>query len=206
MLITVLLGICIAIVALVITVIAPIKYTETTDIADYGTYTGTYADSFTQAYIDSFFPEQISTSFTSVKYSYKAKEFDTYAFEAYLEFTIEDVTEFNNFIQSIASADEWKPFPFDEGFMEYNIENVLDISVRDPEEFPYHPIECAKIRKILCSTETQTVIYVAIGVYDGGGVGTDYLCVFFERFGIDPVEYEQTADSPYEKGPYDIDE
>ena len=192
-------------IGLIILAYIPNRYTETTDIADYGTYTGTYNDGFTRAYIDSFFPESISDSFTNIKYSYKAKKFDTYAFEAYLEFSIDDVAEFSNLIQSIAPNAEWKPFAFDESFMEYNIENVFII--HDPEEFeesPDHPIEYAKIRKILYSAKTQTIIYIAIGVYDGGGVGTDYLCVFFNRFGIDPVEYKQTADSSYEKGPYDI--
>lgn len=197
-----------AILTIVIAACIPVKNTETTDISDYGVYTGTCADSFTQAYINSFFPKEISSSYRNIKYSYKAQEFDTYAFEAYLEFTIEDVTEFNRLIQSIASEDEWKPFAFDESFMEYNIENGFDICVHDPEELgesAYDHIECAKIRKILYSAETQTIIYVAIGVYDGGAVGTDYLCVFFERFGIDPIEYEQIADSPYGMGPYDID-
>ena len=31
-----------------------------------------------------------------------------------------------------------------------------------------------------------------------------YLNVFFNRFNIDPVEYEQAADAPYEKDLYDI--
>ena len=81
--------------------------------------------------------------------------------------------------------------------MEYKIDNSFDIHITDPrrlEENPGHAIESAGIKKILYCAETQTIIYVAIGVYDGGGVETDYLCVFFERFDIDPVEYERSAD------------
>lgn len=191
----ILLGIGISIAGLVISLYIPIEHTEKTDIADYGTYSGTYADDIVQAYIDSFFPETISTSFQDIKYSYKAEKLDTYAFEAYLEFSIEDAAEFYSYIYSVAPENAWRQFPFDENFMEYSIDNRFDISTHDSGKLTCHSIEYAGIKKILYCTQTQTIIYVAIGVHDGGGVGTDYLCVFFERFGIDPVVYEQIADS-----------
>lgn len=82
------------------------------------------------------------------------------------------------------------------GYKEYSIENVLELdidAVDDPSSIFYRQILYAKIGKILYSPEEQRIIYVAIGVYDGGGIGTNYLNVFFERFQIDPIEYEQTA-------------
>lgn len=185
-----------------------IEFTETTDIADYGIYNGTYEDEFTQAYVESIFPEEISPSFSNVKYSYKAKKFDTYAFEAYLEFTVEDSEEFARIIRDVAPEEKWKPFAFDESFMEYNIENGFDISERSLKESTAEQgfaIHCAKIRKILYSSETQTIIYVALGVYDGGGATTDYLCVFFDRFSIDPAEYEALAVSPVRGDPYGVE-
>ena len=184
-----------------------IECTETTNIADYGIYNGTYSDKFTQAYVESIFPEEILPSFSNVKYSYKAKKFDTYAFEAYLEFTVEDSEEFAKIIREIAPEEKWELFPFDESFMEYNIENGFDIKTAKEKysaETGY-PIHCAKIRKILYSSETQTIIYFAMGVYDGSGVGTDFLCAFFDRFSIDPVEYQVLAVSPVRGDPYAIE-
>ncbi len=185
-----------------------IEYTETTDIADYGIYNGTYQDEFTQAFVESIFPEEISPSFSNVKYSYKAKKDDVYAFEAYLEFTVEDSAEFANIIREIASEEQWKPFPFDEKFMEYNIENGFDINTarENSSAETGYSISRAKIRKILYSSETQTIIYFALGVYDGfGTTKTDFLCVFFDRFFIDPAEYEVLAVSPHEGDPYGIE-
>ena len=190
----------ISIFACVIGFCCPSKYTETTDIADYGVYSGTNDDAFTRNFISSFFPKEITPSINVVKYSYRAENVDTYGFEAYLEIHIDNPDTFEDYIQSIAPTEKWGQFTFSEKYFEYSIENVLDISIRNPDDWaqqPYHPIECARIRKVLCCAESQTIIFVAIGVYDGGGVGTDYLCAFFDRFEIDPIAYEETADSPY---------
>ena len=180
--------------------IRPAKHTEITDIENYGVYTGTNDDAFTQRFINSFFPMEIAPSMEVLKYTYRAENLDTYGFEAYLEIRIDDPALFENHIQSIAPAEKWVQFGFSDEYMEYSIENMLDISIRSPEDWaqrPYHPIECARIRKVLYSAKSQTIIYVAIGVYDGGGVGTNYLHTFFDRFNIDPVIYEENANSPY---------
>lgn len=186
----------------------PPKYTEKTAVSDYGHYDGTGADRFTTQYIQSFFPAEIEESFSDVKYSYKAENTDTYGFEAYLEFTIEDETEFQAYISDITSEENWTDFVYDPGYKEYCIENVFDLYIDetdDPSSLFYRQIVYAKIRKILYSPEEQRIIYVAIGVYDGGGIGTNYLNVFFDRFQIDPVEYEQAADSRYGVDPFGIE-
>lgn len=186
----------------------PPKYTEKTATSDYGHYDGTGVDRFTTQYIQSFFPAEIEESFSDVKYSYKAESTDIYGFEAYLEFTIKDETEFQEYISNITSAENWKDFAYAPGYLEYCIEDVfvLDLDlVDDPSSIFYRQISFAKIRKILYSPEEQRIIYVAIGVYDGGGIGTNYLNVFFDRFQIDPVEYEQTADSRYGVDPFGIE-
>lgn len=185
----------------------PPKYTERTAISDYGHYDGTGTDSFTECYIQSFFPKEIEDSFSAVKYSYKAENTDTYGFEAYLEFTIEDKTIFKTYISKITSNENWHDFAYAPGYKEYCIENVFDLDIDDtddPSSIYYRQIVYAKIRKILYSPEEQRIIYVAIGVYDGGGIGTNYLNVFFERFQIDPVEYEQAASSGYGIDPFGI--
>ena len=182
--------------------------TVITDVSQYGHYDGTAVDDFVTDYINSFFPDKIEDYFSDVNYVYKALSHDTYAFEAYLEFTIEDPELFHRFVRDVAPENGWDTFAFDENYQIYLLENGLDIStedVVDTETGLYYPIERARIRAVLYSEETQTVIFWAFGVYDGGGVRTDYLNTFFDRFEIDPVVYEQTADSPHGKSPYGLD-
>lgn len=182
--------------------------TVCTDVSDYGHYTGTAVNKFVRNYINSFFPAQIEESFSDVRYTYKAEGGNTYDFEAYLEFSITDSDAFWHYVEDIAPESAWQTFYFDADYQIYSIENCLDIlagDVDDPESELYHPIERAKIRTVLYNAETQTFIFWALGVYDGGGVGTNFLNVFFDRFGIDPVIYEQTADSPYGQDPFGID-
>lgn len=176
----------------VLTSCAP-KIYKTTDIEEYGDYSGTYNDQFVSNYIGSFFPESLDNrSVKVVRYSYYAKKSDTYGFEAFLELKTNDSDTFEQCVFEIAPESEWKPFVYDSAFMEYSIENVLQLG--DQVNGAYYPIEQAKIRKVLFNAEAQTIIYVAIGVYDGGGTGTDELNVFFDRFNIDPAQYAQTVD------------
>lgn len=207
-LVTIGVGVTICIVVFILMVTIPPKYTKITEIDQYGHYTGTGVDSFTNSYINSFFPLKIENYFKNVIYSYKAESVDTYGFEAYLEFTIVDKTQFNEYIATIKTKDGWSASTFAPGFMEYNIENVLVLDEPDVGDDPtsifYQQIIKAKIRKIMYSAENQTIIYVAIGVHDGGGIGTNYLNAFFDRFQIDPFEYEKMAQSAYNVDPYGI--
>ena len=196
------------VIALLILVLSiPPKYTERTAISDYGHYDGTGVDSFTSQYIQSFFPKEIEDFFSDVEYSYKAENIDTYGFEAYLEFTIEDESKFLEYISEITDEENWQNFAYASGYKEYSIENVFELDIDetdDPSSIFYRQIIHAKIRKVLYSQEEQRIIYIAIGVYDGGGTGTNYFNTFFERFQIDPEEYEQTASSGDGVNPYGI--
>ena len=166
-------------------------YYETTSLADYGDYIGNNDNGFAWKFISSFFPQEIQDNFTDITYSYRAEDFDVYGFEAYLEFTIEDQSEFIQHIESIAAANQWHPFAFDPDYMEYSIVDELELSTHWEDGGAYeHPhIMEAEIGKILYAPEEQKIIYVAIAVYDGGGVTTEFLSVFFERFNINPVSY-----------------
>ena len=166
-------------------------YYETTNIADYGSYIGNNDNGFALQFISSFFPQEILDDFTDITYSYRAEDFDVYGFEAYLEFTIEDKSEFIRHVESIADADAWHPFVFDEGYMEYSLVDELELSTHrdDGSAYEYPHIMEAEIGKIFYSPQEQKIIYVAIGVYDGGGVTTEFLSVYFERFDIDPKLY-----------------
>jgi len=165
---------------------------EVTDPSQYGIYSGTGDNEFVREYIGSFFPKYLDESFSEVVYSYRAKSRDTYAFEAYLEFVIKDSDLFAQYIDQIGDV-EWKQFAFDDQYLEYTLSGKLDlrISAASTSEETVYAIEQAKLGRILYDPLEQRIIYVAIGVYDGGGVDTNELNVFFDRFHIDPSKMIQ---------------
>lgn len=187
--------------AMVLRAVFRTDYYVTTDPADYRKIVGNNDNEFPAEFIASFFPEEISPDFSNVTYSYRAENGDTYGFEAYLEFTVDDPEAFQKHISEIAPLDEWQEFRFDSGYMEYVVSDVFVIhsvkSEATSSGLPVCAIQAAQIGRVLYSTEQNRIIYVALGVYDGGGVDTTFLCRFFERFHIDPTEYEKYADSPY---------
>lgn len=164
------------------------KQYVTTDIADYGKYTGNYDDESVQEFITAFFPDEIESTFSDVQYSYRSQKNDAYAFEAYLSFTINNTEQYNAFVESHITELTKSNFRYDDSYWEYT---VIDEFYPDPPEDGRNDIHIryAKIGKILCCPDKQEVIFVALGVYDGGVVKTDFLCVYFERFQIDPREY-----------------
>lgn len=155
----------------------------TTDLEDYGNYVGNYDNDFAETFTASFFPEKIEDNFEDVKYSYRAQKGDTYAFEAYLEFQIEDEASFQSYVFE-KIGDGAIDFQYDLDFKEYVISDEFQLAGEES-----HGIRSAKIGKILYSEKDHRVIYVAIGVYDGGLVKTDFLCEYFNRFEIDPTNY-----------------
>ena len=165
----------------------PKQYT-TTDIADYGIYKGNYDNKSVQEFINSFFPDEIEGVFSNVTYSYRAQKNDTYAFEAYLSFAIEDEQQYKAFVQEHTADLNQQEFRYDAAYQEYVVIDEFRPSSQEYENEDIH-IQYAKIGKILCCHEKQEVIFVALGVYDGGVVTTDFLCVYFDRFQIDPREY-----------------
>ena len=78
-----------------------------------------------------------------------------------------------------------KTFDYDESFSEYTVDHNFDIWIYGDEKdavqlFNDIHIEYAKIGKILCCDEEQRIIFVALGVFDGGVATVDYLCTFFK--------------------------
>ena len=110
------------------------KQYATSDINDYGHYIGNADNQFASKYISAFFPEIIESSFTDVTYSYRAQNWGNYAFEAYLEFVIEDEKAFQEFISVKTSGMESKVFSYDPSFIEYTLDDTLEIFVLDGEE------------------------------------------------------------------------
>lgn len=165
---------------------------ETTYLWDYGKIIGNFDNDTPKAFITSFFPEEIDDSFSEIVYHYKAKKGDGYAYECYLEFVIEDPDEYQAFVEEHINVDESVVFAYDEHFYEQSVSNVLLLQTPRENEAVY-PISNAELGKILFSNEEQRLIFVAIGMYDGGGTNTVELSHFFSRFQIDPLEYEKTA-------------
>lgn len=173
-------------ISIVFLLIRDAAYTQqysTTNVSDYGKYVGNYDNDFPEEFINSFFPEKIDKNFSDVKYSYRAQKGDTYAFEAYLEFKIENKAEFQSYVSEKTGNSAVK-FKYNSDFKEYVVFDEFQLVGEESKS-----IRGAKIGKILYSEKDQRIIYVAIGVYDGGMVTTDFLCKYFERFDIDPTKY-----------------
>lgn len=170
----------------------------TTDIADYGQYTGNNDNESAQEFITSFFPEKISDEMQEVQYSYRAMKNDAYAYEAVLEFVIEDAQAYTQFVESYTDGLTAEEFRYDPAYTQYEIADRYELA-STKEEAGERPaadvgIRYARIGKILCNPEQQRIVFVAMGVYDGGYVKTEFLSAFFNRFGInDPWEYEEAC-------------
>ena len=175
------------------------KY-STTNIEDYGDYSGTYNTRKIYDKIHSFFPAEIEDNFKNIKYSYKAQQKIDYAFEAYLEFTIEDSNEYVEFVNECTQGIKGKTFLYDTSFVEYVIADRYELSYltdvlpdqlkdkpRDEADKEKRYIDYADIRKILCCPSENTIIFVILYSENSGDI--DYLSTFFERFEINPNEY-----------------
>ena len=186
----VLLLLLIVIIAVMVAFTHPRTYI-TTDIADYGQYVGNYDNETVQEFVSSFFPDNLEPTFSDIVYSYRAQKNDTYAFEVYLEFTIKDADEYQAFINRVTKGKTETQFLYDNTFIEYTIADVFRPvnQQASPIEDVGVKISFAEIGKILCSPGDQRIIFVALGVYDGGIATTNFLTVYFDRFEIDPLEY-----------------
>lgn len=166
--------------------------TYTTDVEDYGEYTGTNHDTFADEYINSFFPLKLEPYFSEVYYSYSAVNTGECAFEAYLEIIIEDPVTFDEYVSSLASESEWDVFSVDSRYKERSIENELrlwsEIYPESEDTAPVYITE-ASIKKILYSQDEQRIIFVALCVCDNSAVPADVFNAFFNRFGLDAAEY-----------------
>lgn len=172
----------------------------TTNIAEYGDYVNVM-EKYQKRYIDSFFPQSIQDKFINPTYSFRSSAVDSCGFEAYLEFTFEDPIQFEEFVQNSTKEMQEGTFYFDDTYLEYVFVDqetgyVCDGIMLDHE--PYiekdgtvsYFIDSAIIAKVLINSQERRVIFVSLVVIDGGGTPTSVLSTYFERFNIDPKEYE----------------
>ena len=155
---------------------------ETNNIADYGKITGNFDNDSPSDFVFSFFPKIIEQQFSNVNYHYKAISGDTYAYEVWLEFLIDDQSEFDSYVNNISEGKRSIAFPYDEKFYVFPITDTLHIEKHKTKYW----IQYAEIGKILVSESEHRIIYVAIGVYDGGGTTTEELNYYWSRFNIEP--------------------
>lgn len=171
----------------------------TTNLENYGDYRGVI-DEAQKIYIDEFMPDAILDEFKVIHYSFASRTVDSYGFEIYLEFAIEDAEEFLSYVNDVTSGMEGRSFTFDASYQEYIIPHKIsgiscdwlrlsDNSFTDESGRNCYYIDSAGIAKILINLEEQRIIYVVLAVHDGGGTDTGLLHTYFDRFGIDPLEY-----------------
>jgi hypothetical protein len=109
------------------------------------------------------------------------------------EDTVELVNEYTEGIDDVSS-------PYDDTYTEYVIKDYFELTHSDDEiinglvngeegEIDTFEIKYANINKIICSTDEQRIIFVAIGVYDVDSTDAEFLCTYFNRFDINPREY-----------------
>ena len=166
---------------------------ETDDVADYGEFIGNYDNETPAEFIAEFFPDEIQDNFTDVAYHYAAKKDDTYACECYLEFVIEDKADFLQFMAHYSPLYEVTESLMDKRFQEYSVSNVLDLDWTRVGKENGYPIQYARVGKILFSPNEQRCIFLALCVWDGGGVDTNELHYFFDRIQIDIIDYQLNA-------------
>lgn len=203
-----LIGIAVIVIALLLTMTGcffQLTTTEFNSIDAYGKIIGNGSDRRAQEMFDEMFPEKIEDYFDEPVYHYIAQYgIDARAFEIALEFTIEDTETFNGFVEKAAAGKNCEVFTYDEAYQCYTITSpwiVLDDKAPCKEcgtKPTHYHINSADIELMLVQPDTQRIIFVGLGVFDGGGVDTYDLCWFFDRFSIDPLVYEaeNTWESP----------
>ena len=192
----VIVSVMVVVLCVVVSLICPRKRIyETNSISDYGRYVGNYDNDTPSAFINSFFPSELSEDYSEVEYHYKSKRLDTYSYEVYLGFCITDSKKFNDYLEGIITK-HGNPieFIYNNTFEEINVSNVYNIaSNKEITGDDTYRILNAQVGKILISRESQRIIFVAIGLHDGGGTDTSELSYFFNKFNINPCEYTHFA-------------
>ena len=170
--------------------------TEFNSLKDYGVITGHGAGHRAREMFAEIFPKQIEEFFSEANYHYKSVNgADARSYEISLEIMIEDSAAFRNYIQNISAGKQQSVFLYDETYCCYSISTPwIRLDSKTPcdncegEPIHYH-IDSADIEMILVQPDTHRIIFVAMGVFDGGGVSTADLHWFFDRFNIDPLVY-----------------
>ena len=196
-------GLTIGVIAIIFTIqglgdlFRPMDRYSIDSIDEYGIFEGNYDTGAVEEQFFNLFPSKIEENFSDVTYSFRAIGwFDPkghYAYEAYLEFKVENREDFLNLVSKYTYGAEAKEFYYDNTYTEYSFADDLKIFVTGrSEDGKYRPsdvcFDIAKCMKVLVSENEQKIIFWALRVC-GFSISYDFANVFFYRFQIDPFEY-----------------
>lgn len=177
----------------------PMDY-ETRDTSDYGVLIGN-SEEYMHSYINRFFPDVIPNDAQNVTYVFRSRSVDERAFEVYLEYVIEDEISFVDHVESSTNGLFARPFNYNSSYQEYIVYEQDDGYLHDEillnrmyylegNPKPFYKIESASIAKILVNYSEHRIIYVALSVFNGGAADTEFFSEYFNRFDLDPYQYE----------------
>ena len=176
--------------------------TETYDLRDYGSFTGTYSrkdDAVVLKDFLKFFPQELDPSFEDVQYRF-ATVSEGLAYEITLEFTIPDEQAYSDFIEGIAPESEFIPFPYDEAYLAYWIPGTefrfdLKSEERYEKEKPltFLKMDWANVRCVVTNPEEHRLVFECLYVNADIIFASDELRLdhFLNRFDIDAVEFSR---------------
>ena len=104
---------------------------------------------------------------------------------------IQDADQYTSFLSSVIGNNTAKPFYFDSYYQAYYISDYFSLIEPSGDYPPY--ISHAEVGLVLFADEEQRIIFVALGMYDGGGANVEELNYFFDRFDIYPQSYAKRA-------------
>ena len=160
---------------------------STTDINKYGKYDNCVSEDETN-----FFPALNEDKMSNFKYSYNVDCIIDCAHEIYLEFTIENETEFTNFINentnNITRNNQnvvTQKFKYDETYTEVVIEDLINTRQNDEGKLV---IDYAYVKKMLYSEESNSIIFVNLYVIDYWEFKNS---TYIQKFDINPQALPQ---------------
>lgn len=161
---------------------------DTRDVADYGAFhdDGNRNLVMREAF-QAYFPEKIEPYYQDVQYRYHAVNMlNEWTAELYLEFTVEDETQYRSLVEAVRPMEEFTRFSYAPEYREYVFDDYY--MRRTLEEGEAVRLDEADIQKVLIQPEEHRIIYVALRSPDSAEPVTT-LTTYFDRFGIDPAEY-----------------
>ena len=169
---------------------------DTTDLAEYGRIHGNgyKFDQLAQADLDAYFPAAIDPAWEDVRYHYHAENntfWSRICYEIDLEFVIPDQAAFDAYVATVAPIEAFRPFPYDEAFLEYAHEDTyIRIDYEQDEQTGEKHAEYfdpVYIKETLIAPSERRVVIVAVRAEDASPVeAADW---FFRRFDIDVTDY-----------------
>ena len=167
-------------------------YTE--DISDYGEISHNGKNAIPQELFQTFFPETLEPYFEDIQYKYCARDWCDYCCEIYLEFKISDSQLFGDYVKAATEGISASEFVYDTSLTDYVIADDLPLHICTYTEEGNLAedwyVEGGNMGRILVNEKEQKVIYTMVMVTSCCGENPERF-YFYERFGIDPLEYAQ---------------